>query len=125
MNRKFEEVLGMTREYDTISVLWGTFYGLMRGPTTVLREGTHGETGMPGTGGHTLSTKQPVRNAFFYMFELGRSFFPSILGGGVDAHTGDPRFSDVEAFKKALNLPLYLLTDGFIWQARLACVIHL
>ncbi|GLB38535.1 putative DASH complex subunit Dad1 [Lyophyllum shimeji] len=34
LNRKLEEVLGMTKEYDTIAALWQSFYQLMRGPTT-------------------------------------------------------------------------------------------
>jgi hypothetical protein len=43
LNRKLEEVLGMTREYETISSLWGSFYQLMRnsdaGEESVLEEG--------------------------------------------------------------------------------------
>jgi DASH complex subunit DAD1 len=30
LNRKVEEVLGMTREYETISALWQSFHELMR-----------------------------------------------------------------------------------------------
>lgn len=55
LNRKLEEVLGMTREYETISSLWNSFHELMRrqksGDTS--EEGP----GLPGTGGHTLSSK--------------------------------------------------------------------
>ncbi|KAI9568399.1 hypothetical protein HD554DRAFT_2099917 [Boletus coccyginus] len=52
LNRKLEEVLRMTREYDTIASLWQSFHELMRGqnqppddPRTV-----------PGTGAHVVST---------------------------------------------------------------------
>jgi len=31
LNRKLEEVLGMTREYDSIAALWGSFHELMKG----------------------------------------------------------------------------------------------
>jgi DASH complex subunit DAD1 len=31
LNRKLEEVLGMTKEYETIAALWNSFYQLMRG----------------------------------------------------------------------------------------------
>ncbi|KAH9933131.1 DASH outer kinetochore protein [Epithele typhae] len=31
LNRKLEEVLGMTREYETIAALWQSFHELMRG----------------------------------------------------------------------------------------------
>ncbi|KAJ7134423.1 DASH complex subunit Dad1-domain-containing protein [Mycena epipterygia] len=31
LNRKLEEVLGMTKEYTTIAALWSSFYQLMRG----------------------------------------------------------------------------------------------
>ncbi|KAJ7459685.1 DASH complex subunit Dad1-domain-containing protein [Mycena latifolia] len=30
LNRKLEEVLGMTKEYATIAALWSSFYQLMR-----------------------------------------------------------------------------------------------
>ncbi|KAJ7707158.1 DASH complex subunit Dad1, partial [Mycena metata] len=30
LNRKLEEVLGMTKEYETIAALWSSFYKLMR-----------------------------------------------------------------------------------------------
>ncbi|THV03836.1 hypothetical protein K435DRAFT_239258 [Dendrothele bispora CBS 962.96] len=52
LNRKLEEVLGMTREYDTIAALWQTFYELMRQP------GSEGDTTieeqLPATGGHAV-----------------------------------------------------------------------
>ncbi|KAJ6584737.1 DASH complex subunit Dad1-domain-containing protein [Mycena capillaripes] len=38
LNRKLEEVLGMTKEYATIAALWESFYQLMR------------ESGQPGEG---------------------------------------------------------------------------
>ncbi|KAK0464557.1 DASH complex subunit Dad1-domain-containing protein [Desarmillaria tabescens] len=57
LNRKLEEVLGMTKEYDTIAALWKSFYELMRqsdaGDTSV-DERSHG---LPGTGGHTIAMK--------------------------------------------------------------------
>ena len=54
LNRKLEEVLGMTREYDTIAALWQSFYQLMRGPT---RDEDVDERlqGLPGTGGHLVA----------------------------------------------------------------------
>jgi len=56
LNRKLEEVLGMTREYETIAALWNSFHELMRGH----RAGDVSEDkgpGLPGTGGHTVSSK--------------------------------------------------------------------
>ncbi|KIM89008.1 hypothetical protein PILCRDRAFT_61172 [Piloderma croceum F 1598] len=56
LNRKLEEVLGMTREYETIAALWSSFHELMRGQ----RAGDVSEDkgpGLPGTGGHTVSSK--------------------------------------------------------------------
>ncbi|KAG6896273.1 hypothetical protein C0992_009396 [Termitomyces sp. T32_za158] len=56
LNRKLEEVLGMTKEYDTIAELWQSFYQLMRGPLT---DEDQSETmGLPGTGGHVVAMKQ-------------------------------------------------------------------
>lgn len=57
LNRKLEEVLGMTREYDTIASLWQSFYQLMSGPelaNTTLEEQM---PGLPGTGGHVVASK--------------------------------------------------------------------
>jgi DASH complex subunit DAD1 len=56
LNRKLEEVLGMTREYDTIAALWKKFHDLMRGhgPEYDIDE-DHSGAGLPGTGGHTLT----------------------------------------------------------------------
>jgi len=55
LNRKLEEVLGMTREYETIAALWQSFHELMRGqgdePDASMTEG------LPGTGGHVPSAK--------------------------------------------------------------------
>jgi len=56
LNRKLEEVLGMTREYETIAALWSSFHELMQGQ----RAGDLSEDkgpGLPGTGGHTVSSK--------------------------------------------------------------------
>ncbi|KAF5309344.1 hypothetical protein D9611_013989 [Ephemerocybe angulata] len=55
LNRKLEEVLGMTKEYDTIASLWHSFYELMRNSGQV--DGDEEETpGLPGTGGHVVAT---------------------------------------------------------------------
>ncbi|KAK0201749.1 DASH complex subunit Dad1-domain-containing protein [Desarmillaria ectypa] len=57
LNRKLEEVLGMTKEYDTIAALWNSFYELMRqsdvGDVSV-EERSHG---LPGTSGHIVTMK--------------------------------------------------------------------
>lgn len=52
-----EEVLGMTKEYDTIAALWQSFYQLMRGPGADDGDGEE-HAGLPGTGGHVVSMKQ-------------------------------------------------------------------
>ncbi|KAI0004487.1 hypothetical protein BJV74DRAFT_763044 [Russula compacta] len=57
LNRKFEEVLGMTREYDTIAGLWGRFHELMKGQKNAVSLEEQ-PLGLPGTGGHVVSTKQ-------------------------------------------------------------------
>jgi DASH complex subunit DAD1 len=62
LNRKLEEVLGMTREYDTIAALWQSFYQLMRGPTKDDDEGDEKLQGLPGTGGHLVAVKQSKDN---------------------------------------------------------------
>jgi DASH complex subunit DAD1 len=56
LNRKLEEVLGMTKEYHTIAALWQTFHELMREASEEEEEEAPG--GLPGTGGHTVSMKQ-------------------------------------------------------------------
>lgn len=53
-----EEVLGMTKEYDTIAALWQSFYQLMRGPGAENDDGEDHPAGLPGTGGHVVSMKQ-------------------------------------------------------------------
>jgi len=58
LNRKLEDVLGMTREYETIAALWRSFYELMRGPQLGGVTVDERPPGLPGTGGHTISTKQ-------------------------------------------------------------------
>ncbi|KAJ4470823.1 DASH outer kinetochore protein [Lentinula aciculospora] len=56
LNRKLEEVLGMTREYEVIAALWRSFHDLMQqsdlpeGNTTMEEK----PPGLPGTGGHVL-----------------------------------------------------------------------
>jgi DASH complex subunit DAD1 len=58
LNRKLEEVLGMTREYETIAALWNSFHELMRNQRVdVLEEHRASSPGLPGTGGHTLTGK--------------------------------------------------------------------
>ncbi|TCD61019.1 hypothetical protein EIP91_009142 [Steccherinum ochraceum] len=60
LNRKLEEVLGMTREYETIAALWQSFHELMRGQKD--GDATSGEEavaqGLPGTGGHVVTGGQ-------------------------------------------------------------------
>ncbi|CCM01892.1 uncharacterized protein FIBRA_03963 [Fibroporia radiculosa] len=59
LNRKLEEVLGMTREYETIAALWQSFHDLMRGQQDEPSElSTEQPKGLPGTGGHVLTAKQ-------------------------------------------------------------------
>ncbi|EMD39991.1 hypothetical protein CERSUDRAFT_132748, partial [Gelatoporia subvermispora B] len=55
LNRKLEEVLGMTREYETIAALWQTFHELMRGQKEEGAAVQEQSQGLPGTGGHVLS----------------------------------------------------------------------
>jgi len=60
LNRRLEEVLGMTREYDTIASLWGRFHELMKGQKDVVSLEEQ-PLGLPGTGGHVVvssSSKQ-------------------------------------------------------------------
>lgn len=54
LNRKFEEVLGMTKEYQTIATLWQNFQRLMYRFGT--GEAESEKDGVPGTGGHVVST---------------------------------------------------------------------
>jgi len=60
LNRKLEEVLGMTREYETIASLWHTFYKLMRESGNDNPVADDSAPGLPGTGGHVVAggTKQ-------------------------------------------------------------------
>jgi len=57
LNRKLEEVLGMTREYDSIAALWGSFHELMKGQKNAVSLEEE-PLGLPGTGGHVVSSKQ-------------------------------------------------------------------
>jgi len=52
LNRKLEEVLGMTREYETIASLWQSFHELMRGQHQLPDD----PKSVPGTGAHVVST---------------------------------------------------------------------
>jgi DASH complex subunit DAD1 len=54
LNRKLEEVLGMTREYETIAQLWKSFHILMR-DSGGGEEGEEDQVGLPGTGGHVVA----------------------------------------------------------------------
>ena len=58
LNRKLDEVLGMSRDYETIAALWQSFHELMRGQQDDVDESTDEPQGMPGTGGHVVSVKQ-------------------------------------------------------------------
>ncbi|GBE84887.1 DASH complex subunit Dad1-domain-containing protein [Sparassis latifolia] len=61
LNRGLEEVLGMTREYETIATLWQSFHELMRGQRDDPDESTAEQPqGLPGTGGHVLPGKQGI-----------------------------------------------------------------
>lgn len=59
LNRKLEEVLGMTRDYDPIANLWGCFHELMKRQkqkdVVSLEEQP---LGLPGTGGHVVSSSK-------------------------------------------------------------------
>lgn len=54
LNRKLEEVLGMTREYETIAELWHSFHTLMRNQKEEESVVEGQPQGLPGTGGHIL-----------------------------------------------------------------------
>ncbi|KAE9407441.1 hypothetical protein BT96DRAFT_963191 [Gymnopus androsaceus JB14] len=56
LNRKLEEVLGMTREYETVADLWHRFHELMKQSDLPEGNTTMGEKppGLPGTGGHVV-----------------------------------------------------------------------
>lgn len=59
LNRKLEEVLGMTREYETIAALWQSFHELMRGHQDEGEAAAEAEPhGLPGTGGHVLAASK-------------------------------------------------------------------
>ncbi|KAF5361040.1 hypothetical protein D9756_004851 [Leucocoprinus leucothites] len=55
LNRKLEEVLGMTREYETIASLWHSFYRLMRESGEDDSAVEDIAPGLPGTGGHIIA----------------------------------------------------------------------
>ncbi|KAF8636041.1 hypothetical protein AX15_000198 [Amanita polypyramis BW_CC] len=58
LNRKLEEVLGMTKEYATIAALWHSFYKLMDAPTAEEVNDEEKTQGLPGTGTHIVAAKQ-------------------------------------------------------------------
>jgi len=55
LNRRLEEVLGMTREYDHIAGLWGSFHELMKRQKDVVSLEEQ-PLGLPGTGGHVVAS---------------------------------------------------------------------
>jgi len=57
LNRKLEELLGMTHEYGTIATLWSSYYELMRGSSSDTHPSTEDSQaqGLPGTGGHVVA----------------------------------------------------------------------
>ncbi|KAN0087749.1 DASH complex subunit Dad1 domain containing protein [Tylopilus felleus] len=57
LNRKLEEVLGMTREYETIASLWQSFHDLMRSQNQLPDD----PRTVPGTGAHVVSTSSTRR----------------------------------------------------------------
>lgn len=57
LNRKLDEVLGMTKEYETIASLWGRFHQLMRAQKGDADISSDEIPGLPGTGGHLVSSK--------------------------------------------------------------------
>jgi len=58
LNRKLEEVLGMTKEYDTIASLWNSFYQLMSTTTAEEMTDEGRPPGLPGTGTHIIASKK-------------------------------------------------------------------
>lgn len=58
LNRKLEEVLGMTREYETIAALWQSFHELMRGQKDEVTQDDEQIQGLPGTGGYVIAAAQ-------------------------------------------------------------------
>lgn len=60
LNRKLEEVLGMTKEYHTIASLWNSFYQLMSAPGDEETINEEKPPGLPGTGTHVVAGKQSV-----------------------------------------------------------------
>lgn len=57
LNRKLEEVLGMTKEYDTIASLWHSFYRLMS-TSGQEPDPSQEQPGLPGTGSHIVTMRQ-------------------------------------------------------------------
>lgn len=61
LNRKLEEVLGMTKEYDTIAALWRSFFELMRNSGSAETDADDmdgAQGGLPGTGTHVVAARQ-------------------------------------------------------------------
>ncbi|KIY46578.1 DASH outer kinetochore protein [Fistulina hepatica ATCC 64428] len=57
LNRKLEDVLGMSREYSTIAELWKTFHDMMRASGDAGASVDTSQVGLPGTGGHVPTGK--------------------------------------------------------------------
>jgi len=57
-NRKLEQALLMTKEYETVAALWTSFHNLMKGVSSSedATEVNIETAGLPGTGGARVST---------------------------------------------------------------------
>ncbi|KDQ09885.1 hypothetical protein BOTBODRAFT_164386 [Botryobasidium botryosum FD-172 SS1] len=57
LNRKLEEILGVGKEFETISALWGRFHQLVQEQQADVESLRVDGAGMPGTGGHVVAPK--------------------------------------------------------------------
>ncbi|VDB95919.1 unnamed protein product [Peniophora sp. CBMAI 1063] len=55
LNRKLEDVLDTSRDYDTIAQLWSSFREMMPGARASETSVDEETAGVPGTGGHVVS----------------------------------------------------------------------
>lgn len=65
LNRKLEEVHGMTKEYQTIASLWSSFHDLMRiqgDPAGQSATPQLPVIGLPGTGSHLVSSSTKLQD---------------------------------------------------------------
>lgn len=66
LNRKLEDILGVGKEFETISALWGRFHQLVQEQQQDVELLKADGAGMPGTGGHVVAPKSSqVREDFF------------------------------------------------------------